>query len=159
MASFSQQGYIPRIVHFCSRRRNSVCWQETFHNNLSKHEGMALFDLKRYDDIVLKEADKGWAVVVWYKSLYIEEANRHLCDCNINHLNQIVHLISSVKSSQLFKFWRIKAFLLRTCWIMLTPRELGRVVFIHFPKFISPVCQAAQSYRRVPHPPRRFQIW
>ena len=44
--------------------------KKPFHKNVSKLERMALLDLKRHDDIVIKEADKGSAVVVLDKSLY-----------------------------------------------------------------------------------------
>ena len=47
-------------------------------SNLSKEEWRALFQLKKRQDIVIKPADKGGAVVVWDKRLYIEEASKQL---------------------------------------------------------------------------------
>lgn len=50
------------------------------HDNLSKEERSALYSLKERDDIVIKPADKGSAVVVMDKSDYIQEAERQLSD-------------------------------------------------------------------------------
>ena len=48
--------------------------------NLSKEKRKALKDLKGYTDIVIKEADKGSAVVVWAMDDYCKEAYRNLGD-------------------------------------------------------------------------------
>ena len=48
--------------------------------NLSKDEKDALRSLSKRDDIVIKRADKGGAIVVWRKDLYISEAERQLSD-------------------------------------------------------------------------------
>ena len=50
------------------------------HNNLTPAEKGALQELKERDDIVIKSADKGSAVVVMDKVDYLEEANRQLTD-------------------------------------------------------------------------------
>ena len=50
------------------------------HNNLSPAERGAIQELKERDDIVIKPADKGSAVVVKDKVYYLEEANRQLTD-------------------------------------------------------------------------------
>jgi hypothetical protein len=47
---------------------------------MTPEEATALRHLKNRNDIVIKPADKGGAVVVWQKSLYLEEAQRHLSD-------------------------------------------------------------------------------
>lgn len=49
-------------------------------NNLSKEEMNSLNQLKERDDIIIKPADKGSAVVVMDKSDYIREAERQLTD-------------------------------------------------------------------------------
>jgi hypothetical protein len=49
-------------------------------DNLSKQERNAFDSLKLRDDIVIKKADKGSAVVVMDKAEYIEQANEHLSD-------------------------------------------------------------------------------
>jgi hypothetical protein len=38
-------------------------------------------DIQERDDIIIKPADKGSAVVVMDKTIYIQEAERHLSDC------------------------------------------------------------------------------
>lgn len=53
---------------------------KTYKSNLSKNEIAAMKKLKANRDIVIKSADKGGAVVVWDKDLYIQEANRQLSD-------------------------------------------------------------------------------
>ena len=50
------------------------------HNNLTPAEKGALQELKERDDIVIKSADKGSAIVVMDKVDYLEEANRQLTD-------------------------------------------------------------------------------
>ena len=49
-------------------------------SNLSKEECTAHQNLKTRDDIVIKPADKGGAVVVWRTDLYKQEAFRQLAD-------------------------------------------------------------------------------
>ena len=49
-------------------------------SNLSKEEWTAHQNLKTRDDIVIKPADKGSAVVVWRTNLYKQEAFRQLAD-------------------------------------------------------------------------------
>ena len=53
------------------------------YSNLSTSEREALKDLRSYNDIVIKEADKGSGVVVMDKDIYINEAFRQLGDCNV----------------------------------------------------------------------------
>ena len=48
--------------------------------NLSQEQQVALQSLKNRSDIIIKKADKGGAVVVWRKDLYIAEAERQLSD-------------------------------------------------------------------------------
>ncbi|XP_070174345.1 uncharacterized protein [Littorina saxatilis] len=47
-------------------------------SNLSESEFVALKSLQQRSDIVIKPADKGGAVVVWDRGMYIQEANRQL---------------------------------------------------------------------------------
>ena len=49
---------------------------------LSREELNALVALKQRTDIAIKPADKGGAVVVWNRGLYIQEAERQLSDTN-----------------------------------------------------------------------------
>ena len=49
-------------------------------DNLTPEERAALISLRQRSDIVIKPADKGGAVVVWDRNLYLQEADRHLSD-------------------------------------------------------------------------------
>ena len=72
-----------------------------FHKNLTVSDLVDLRELKSYDDIVIKEADKGSAVLVMDKSLYIKEGHRLLDDTNVYQLlhsdctQDIIHEIQS----------------------------------------------------------------
>ncbi|KAK2556809.1 hypothetical protein P5673_021016 [Acropora cervicornis] len=48
--------------------------------NLSQAERLALRNLRRRTDVVIKPADNGGAVVVWARPLYIREAQKQLSD-------------------------------------------------------------------------------
>ena len=56
------------------------------YSNLNRGEQFALKELKCCRDIVIKEADKGSAVVVWGIDDYLNEAQRQLGDRNIDEL-------------------------------------------------------------------------
>ncbi|KAJ8022711.1 hypothetical protein HOLleu_37688 [Holothuria leucospilota] len=49
-------------------------------SNLSPEEREALLSLKRNKNLIIKPADKGGAVVVWQKDLYVAEADKQLSD-------------------------------------------------------------------------------
>ena len=49
-------------------------------SNLSSEERAALQNLRKHKDIVVKAADKGGALVVWWADLYQKEALRQLSD-------------------------------------------------------------------------------
>ena len=53
---------------------------DTKFSNLSFEEWVALKNLSKRQDIIIKSADKGGAVVVWRSDLYKEEALRQLSD-------------------------------------------------------------------------------
>ena len=53
------------------------------HRNLSKDEQEALENLRRYEDIIIKPADKGSAVVVMDRARYVGEAMRQLSDKDV----------------------------------------------------------------------------
>ena len=52
-------------------------------NNLTKGERDALYDLENGTPIVIKEANKGSAVVVWDRKEYIKEVENQLGDTNL----------------------------------------------------------------------------
>ena len=53
------------------------------HRNLSKEEQEALQNLRGYDDIIIKQADKGSAVVILERDKYVGEAMRKLFDSEV----------------------------------------------------------------------------
>ena len=68
-------------IDCCRRSVNAVDFKaRAQYNNLSPAEKEALIRLSKRRDIAIKAADKGGAVVVWSRPLYITEANRQLSD-------------------------------------------------------------------------------
>ena len=55
----------------------------TYQRNLSREEQQALQNLRKYDDIIIKQADKGSAVVIMDKEAYLQEAIGQLNDLEI----------------------------------------------------------------------------
>eukprot|EP00795_Rhopilema_esculentum_P016113 gene16113-biopygen5453 len=73
----------PLLESFLSQLEKDVLSITTdgkYYSNLSSSELSALNNFKCDRNIVIKEADKGSAVVVWDRGDYIEEANRQLGD-------------------------------------------------------------------------------
>ena len=54
-----------------------------YQRNISKEEQEALENLRGYDDIVIKQADKGSAVMVMDMEKYVDEAMRQLIDKDV----------------------------------------------------------------------------
>ena len=89
-------------------------------SNISKGECAALRSLRKRDDIVVKPADKGGAVVVWSRTLYIQEALRQLQstrhyarlgDSSLKRDNRLIHSVlkSEIDSKALPKSaWLLK---------------------------------------------------
>ena len=53
------------------------------HRNINREEQKALENLRNYDDIVIKQADKGSAVVILDRDKYVAEAMRQLNDSEV----------------------------------------------------------------------------
>ena len=71
------------------------------YSNLTKEERIALQNLRNDNTIIIKEADKGSAVVVWDRQDYILEAERQLQDAEVYEectKDIISPLISKIKS-------------------------------------------------------------
>ena len=71
----------PEVEHYikkCSYLIQNTKLSSLTRFNLTEDEQLALRSLKSRDDIVIKPADKGGAVVVWRRDLYIEEAQAQL---------------------------------------------------------------------------------
>ena len=79
MDTKTQQKYNFRILSWFSQKWCPDSNQHEHTNPTSAEKG-ALQGLKERDDIVIKSADKGSAVVVMDKVDYLEEANRQLTD-------------------------------------------------------------------------------
>ena len=77
-------GKFSALDHYIDRCRRSIASRNYTRrpnfSNLTHEEKTALQDLKRRNDIIIKPADKGGAVVVWKRDLYLQEANRQLSD-------------------------------------------------------------------------------
>jgi len=74
-------GCLPRAS--CRRFVNTLDFKRSLtcrFPNLSQAERLALRNLRRHTDVVIKPADKGGAVVVWARPLYIQEAHKQLSD-------------------------------------------------------------------------------
>ena len=74
----------PTISSFISRCEDDISRLKVPKpvSNLTNNEVEAIRSLRERDDIVIKKADKGGAVVVWDKELYIREGLRQLADEN-----------------------------------------------------------------------------
>ena len=57
--------------------------------NISKDELQAIHNLKTDNDLIVKPADKGGAIVIWPKDAYLAEAYRQLSDSN--HYRKLAH--------------------------------------------------------------------
>ena len=72
---------IDHYVDRCRRTVNALDFKtRTLQNNFSLSEKQALLHLNKRDDIIIKPADKGGAVVVWSRPLYDAETDRQLSD-------------------------------------------------------------------------------
>ena len=70
---------ISRFILWCNEDISRIHHRK-HHSNFTKEEHQALDYLKNNEDILIKKADKGGAVVVWRKDLYIAEGERQLND-------------------------------------------------------------------------------
>ena len=71
------------------------------YNNLTREERSALYNLKNNENIVIKSADKGFAVEAWDRDDYIKEAEKHLGDKEIDEevCNDPEPLISTIHNA------------------------------------------------------------
>ena len=65
-------------INTCLPKIRNLKFQPAKKSNLLPNESAALISLQKRDDIVIKPADKGGAVVVWDLILYIEKAYKQL---------------------------------------------------------------------------------
>ncbi|KAI0983841.1 hypothetical protein GJ496_006736 [Pomphorhynchus laevis] len=57
---------------------NQTCESHNYRPNLSKSETIAIKELRKRTDIIIKKANKGPQAIIWAKSDYEEEARRQL---------------------------------------------------------------------------------
>ena len=82
----SPEGQFSAVDHYIARCRrfvNTLDFRRSFtrrYANLSQAERLALRNLRRRTDVVMKPADKEGAVVVWARPLYIQEPQKQLSD-------------------------------------------------------------------------------
>ena len=82
--------------------------------NLLKEERVALTSLRNRTDIVIKPADKGGAVVVWDRNLYLDEATKQLSDTQFyqqidrdvteTHQKEIISVVTQATTSGRFAY-------------------------------------------------------
>ena len=65
-------------IHKCTKELKNLQLKPCRKSNLSSNEWIAIRSLQKRDDIVIKPADKGGAIVVWDRNLYIQEAMSQL---------------------------------------------------------------------------------
>ena len=65
---------VDNCFHKCLTEICNLKFTPLKRSNVTPEEFRALSNLQQRDDIVIKPADKGGAVVVWDRNLYIEEA-------------------------------------------------------------------------------------
>lgn len=85
------------------RSFNQLKAQPTDRNNLQPQHRIALAQLKRNRDIIIKPADKGSAIVILDKQQYILEAHRQLD--NHEHYAQISHSLQMETQTWLFRIF------------------------------------------------------
>ena len=79
----SQFSVVDHYIDRCRRFVNAIDFKRSLTRrfaNLLQAERLALRNLRRRTDVVIKLADKGRAVVVWTRPLYIQEAQKQLSD-------------------------------------------------------------------------------
>ena len=70
------------------------------HKNYSREEISALKDLQKNDNLIVKPADKGGAIVIWPRDDYLREASKQLANTtHYNHIlmNSIPELITRIQ--------------------------------------------------------------
>lgn len=106
-----KSAWVPKEVDTGVRAYLSKLWDRRFsikergrnYSNLTTAERDALESLRGYWDIIIKEADKGSAVVVWGREEYCKEASDQLGDSEVHEVvdNYPINEVSSLISREL----------------------------------------------------------
>ena len=81
------QEYISQVYHDLKTEYNKTTQPPV--PNISKHELQSINTLKNDNDLIVKPADKGGAIVIWPKDSYLAEAYRQLN--NPDHYQKLPH--------------------------------------------------------------------
>ena len=76
----SKSGRVPELDDISSEIETMEIKEKRFRDNLPNSERKALNELRKNDDTVIKEADKGGTVVIMSKTYYYEMVMEHLRD-------------------------------------------------------------------------------
>ena len=87
-------------INKCLTEMRNLKFVPSKKSNLTPDESAALINLQKRDDIVIKPACKGVAVVVWDRKLYIEEAYKQLDNS---------HNYQKLNKKKLFRWTREKS--------------------------------------------------
>ena len=103
--------------------------------NLSKDEREALKSLMNDNEIIIKPADKGSAVVIWSKHDYLLEASNQLSDTNVyykSNSNTLQKVNSEIKSvlRDMFNLKEIDQKIMN--YLTVKKPQLGRFYFLRF---------------------------
>ena len=131
--------YNPDCVdRFIDRRKEEIELVDLkFHrkeSNIADSDRQALKTLNDRDDVIIKPADKGGAIVVWKKELYLNEAERQLSDKTFykrENIDQTLHNRNVVKTTV---FEEINANHLPKSASVLVPDEVRCSRFYLLPK-------------------------
>ena len=119
--------------------------------NITKHEIQSLYQLKTDNDLIIKPADKGGAIVIWPKDSYLKEAYRQLNDSN--HYRKIPHdstpeILTETKKLA-YNLYKSKI-IDNTTYKFLTTDTRARTPHLYFlPKFTNRTFQVDQLSRVV----------
>ena len=75
-----KSGRVPELDDISSEIKTMEIKEKRFRDNLPNSERKALNELRKNDDIVIKEADKGGTIVIMSKTYYYEMVMEHLRD-------------------------------------------------------------------------------
>ena len=133
-SKFNPKGKDASIEIYLSRLEEEIMNLD-FHlkyHNLSKGERAALKSLKDDTSIVIKQADKGSAVVVWDRDDYLRKAESQPGDSKMTLSARLLRL-SSIISKELGS----KVMFVKKLWNSFLMKTRGSVVFTFYQKFIN----------------------
>jgi hypothetical protein len=117
-------------------------------DNLTQAERSALRDIQERDDIIIKPADKGSAVVVMDKTTYIQEVERQLSDCRFyEKLDSDPTLDSTQKITRTLEAMHTRGHIDNTTMEYLTPEDPKPGRFYLLPKIHKKTIRGDRLYQ------------